>query len=97
MEERHKCKCCGYYTLVGTEEDIAWDICPVCFWENDVFEENPKAYSGANHETLEQGRENYRKYAACDLRSVNSVRLPLPQELPENTSSTKPPCSPISS
>ena len=56
----------------------------IYFWENDVFEENPKAYSGANHETLEQGRENYRKYAACDLRSVKFVRLPLPQELPEN-------------
>lgn len=84
MEERHKCKCCGYYTLVGTEEDILWDICPVCFWENDVFEDNPKAYSGANHKTLEQGRENYKKYSACDLRSIKLVRLPLPQELPKN-------------
>lgn len=84
MEERHKCKCCGFYTLVGTEEDVLWDICPVCFLENDVFEDEPKTYSGANHETLEQGRENYKKYLACDLRSVKLVRLPLPQELSEN-------------
>ena len=44
MKKRHKCKCCGYYTLIGTEEDISWDICPVCFWENDVFEDNPEIY-----------------------------------------------------
>lgn len=84
MEERHKCRCCGYYTLVGTKEDIAWDICPVCFWENDVFEDNEKIYSGANHETLTQGRENYKKFAACDLKCVSFVRCPLPQEMPEN-------------
>lgn len=84
MKKRHKCKCCGYYTLIGTEEDISWDICPVCFWENDVFEDNPEIYSGANHETLAQGRENYKKYLACAPQNVNSVRLPRPQELPEN-------------
>lgn len=88
IEKRHQCKCCGYYTLVGTEEDIMWDICPVCFWENDVFRDNPEIYSGANHETLAQGRENYRKYSACDPRFVDSVRLPLLQELPENDEKT---------
>ena len=55
MKKRHKCKCCGYYTLIGTEEDISWDICPVCFWENDVFEDNPEIYSG------EIGRASYRE------------------------------------
>lgn len=84
MEQRHKCKCCGYYTLVGTMEEIGWDICPVCFWENDVFEEKPEAYSGANHMTLAQGRENYKKYSVCDLKSLPHVRFPLPQEFPEN-------------
>ncbi|MCD7908994.1 MAG: hydrolase [Clostridium sp.] len=84
MEQRHKCKCCGYYTLVGTKAEIDWDICPVCFWENDVFEENPETYSGANHLTLAQGRENYKKFSACDLKSLPHVRLPLAQEFPEN-------------
>ena len=83
-KQRHRCKCCGYYTLVGTVDDIDWDICPVCFWENDVFGENPEAYSGANHMTLAQGRENYKNYSACDPKSLLHVRLPLPQELPEN-------------
>lgn len=84
MKQRHKCVCCGYYTLVGTKEDIAWDICPVCFWENDVSETNLNQYSGANHMTLTQGRENYRKYSACDLASIQNVRLPLVEEMPIN-------------
>ena len=37
---------------------------------------------------LAQGRENYRKYSACDPRFVDSVRLPLLQELPENNEKT---------
>lgn len=84
MKPRHKCNCCGCYTLVGTKEDIAWDICPVCYWENDVSGENPEEYSGANHLTLAEGRANYKEYFACDMKMLPYVRLPLPQELPEN-------------
>ena len=35
--EKYPCPCCGYLTYpVPREEAIAY-ICPVCFWENDVF------------------------------------------------------------
>lgn len=84
MIERHKCNCCGYFTLLGSIEDIAWDICPVCFWENDVSGEYPDRYSGANHMTLGQGRENYRKYAACDPKMVSYVRSPIKWEWPSH-------------
>ena len=37
----YKCLCCGNETLpVPTEEAIAY-ICPVCWWENDVFLKSP--------------------------------------------------------
>lgn len=29
-----KCFCCGYLTL---GERFAYDICPVCFWEDDAY------------------------------------------------------------
>ena len=88
MVKKYPCPCCGFYTYkVPANEDCGF-ICPVCFWENDVFRDNPEIYSGANHETLAQGRENYRKYSACDPRFVDSVRLPLLQELPENNEKT---------
>lgn len=84
MKQRHKCRCCGYYTLVGTIEDIDWDICPVCYWENDVFGPDPDTYSGANHMTLAQGQKNYRELGACDLKMLPHVRPPVAKELPEN-------------
>lgn len=36
-EGKYPCPCCGCITLpVPPSEAIAY-ICPVCFWENDVF------------------------------------------------------------
>lgn len=35
--KREKCPICGYYTF----EDglgLTYDICPVCFWEDDIFD-----------------------------------------------------------
>lgn len=85
MEQRYQCRCCGYFTLVGeTNEDILWDICPVCFWENDIFEDVSDRYSGANHMTLAQGRENYKIYSVCDPKHSSYVRMPQKEELPEN-------------
>jgi hypothetical protein len=30
--KKHKCPCCGYHTLKAKGK---YDICPVCFWEDD--------------------------------------------------------------
>lgn len=79
-KQRHRCPCCGFYTLVGKREDIAWDICPVCFWENDIFSGNPDEYSGANDMTLAKGRENYRRIGACDPKMLAYVRPPKEDE-----------------
>jgi len=32
--KKYKCLCCGYRTL---DERGEYDICPVCFWEDDVY------------------------------------------------------------
>ena len=31
---RYPCPCCGYLTL-GDEHRGGYEICPVCFWEDD--------------------------------------------------------------
>lgn len=80
---RNRCFCCGNYTLIGTKEDIAWDICPVCFWENDTIDDD-NAQSVANHMTLLQGKENYKSFGACDKKMLRYVRKPKRYELPEN-------------
>ncbi len=33
--EKYTCLCCGYKTL--DEKRGSFDICPVCFWEDDMF------------------------------------------------------------
>ena len=64
----YKCLCCGNETLpVPAEEAIAF-ICPVCWWENDVFLKYPNEPSDENHGmTLLEAHENYIKYGICDI------------------------------
>lgn len=79
----HPCPCCGCLTLpVPQEEAIAY-ICPVCYWENDVFLSDDEEPSDENHGmTLLQARENYRAFSACSKRFLTYVRAPKPTELP---------------
>ena len=65
----YKCKCCGHETLpVPPEEAVAY-ICPICWWENDVFTADDDEPSDENHGlTLSEGRKNYKQYGICDPR-----------------------------
>jgi hypothetical protein len=64
------CQCCGAKSI---EEQGSYEICPVCFWEDDgITDENVN--SGANHLTLKEARENYKKYKACSIEFVNYVK-----------------------
>ena len=58
----YKCLCCGLETLpVPPEEAIAF-ICPVCWWENDVFIKSDDELSDENKGiTLNEARANYKK------------------------------------
>jgi len=79
----YPCPCCGYKTFpVPKEEAIAF-ICPVCFWENDVFTQTGDEPSDENHGmTLNQGRKNYQTYRAVREDFIKYVRPPLPSEMP---------------
>lgn len=83
-ERRYPCPCCGQLTFpVPKEEAIAY-ICPVCFWENDVFDPGEDAPSDENRGmTLRQGRENYRKWGAVRPDLVRYARPPRPEERPD--------------
>jgi len=79
----YPCPCCGYKTFpVPKEEAIAF-ICPVCFWENDVFTQSDEEPSDENHGmTLNEGRKNFQKYGAVREDFLQHVRPPLPAEMP---------------
>lgn len=76
------CPCCGYLTF--TAEDAGhYDICDVCFWEDDPIQaEDPDFEGGANVPSLNQARASFAKYGAMERRFTGKVRKPLPGEIP---------------
>ncbi len=77
LASRYKCPCCDYYTYpIPTKEAVGF-ICPVCFWENDVFISSEFETSVCNHGlTILEGRSNYKKYGACEETMLSYVRAP---------------------
>lgn len=57
VESLKECPCCQYKTLT---ERGQYEICPVCFWEDDGSNELTR-YSSPNHMTLNEGREKFIK------------------------------------
>lgn len=77
------CPCCGYRTFSVPREDAIAYICPVCFWENDVFDPGEDQPSDENRGmTLRQGREAFRRLGAVSEEFLQYVREPLPEEIP---------------
>jgi hypothetical protein len=66
------CPCCQYFTLFEFHQ---YQICPVCFWEDDGAV-NAEDYGGPNHMTLGQGRENYHRIGCCQERMLQRCRPP---------------------
>ena len=65
-----QCACCDHFSL----DDGDWEICPVCFWEDDGLGIcKPDEESGANHITLRQARANFAFFGACDRRMLPNV------------------------
>ncbi len=78
---RYRCPCCYYKTL---QIRGSYDICPVCFWEDDGQDDMGADIirGGPNGGlSLAQARQNYRQIGACEERVLELVRPPLPQEL----------------
>lgn len=54
---KYKCPCCGYYTL-NEPPNGTYNICPVCFWEDDIVQlDNPDYANGANKVSLNEARK----------------------------------------
>lgn len=80
VNDRYICPCCGNYTF--TEEPGSFDICPVCYWEDDAVQnDNEDLSGGANKVSLREARENYKKFGACEERFISNVRKPYSEEM----------------
>lgn len=66
------CPCCGYETL---EERGGFDICHICFWEDDPVQADDLDYeTGCNDVSLRQARANYAAMGAVAYRLKQYVR-----------------------
>ena len=82
--EKYPCPCCGYLTYPVPREDAIAYICPVCFWENDVFVTSDDEPSDENHGIpLRTAQENYRSFSACARTMLRYVREPKLEEIPQ--------------
>ncbi|MEU0955590.1 CPCC family cysteine-rich protein [Streptomyces niveus] len=78
----HPCPCCGFLTL---GERSSFEICPVCFWEDDGQDDHDadRVRGGPNGRlSLAEARRNFHAMGACDERCTQFVRAPLPNEHP---------------
>lgn len=59
-----QCPCCDYVSLLVRG---GYDICPICYWEDDGQDvDNLDVVSPGNHNiSLRKARINFTKYGAC--------------------------------
>jgi len=69
FEELVACPCCGYRNLGARGE---YEICRVCFWEDDGTTEAGR-FSGPNHMTLNDARQNFRSIGAVTYDAQRHV------------------------
>lgn len=68
VERLRGCACCGYRTLT----ELGFDVCPVCFWEEDGGRD-PEKVSGPNRMTLTEARRNFGSIGAMSESSLAHV------------------------
>ena len=58
---KYACPCCLYYTF-EEKPSGTYDICPVCYWEDDIVQlADPDFSGGANDVSLNLAKENFKK------------------------------------
>jgi hypothetical protein len=80
MDQRYACPCCAFLTLHQPPPG-SYEICPVCYWEDDALQfAEPDYEGGANQESLNVARANFRMFGASSRKSLSHVRPPRPEE-----------------
>jgi hypothetical protein len=74
------CPCCGRATLTARG---AYQICPVCFWEDDGQDTKDADVmrGGPNQVSLRDGRKNYLRTGSSRDKDLGAVRPPTREEV----------------
>jgi hypothetical protein len=78
-KRKYTCPCCEFKTLDSAPG--LFDICPVCYWEDDNIQRNDPYYKGGpNSISLNEARQNYRNIGAISSEYLTYVRPPSKDE-----------------
>jgi hypothetical protein len=73
---KYTCPCCGYKTFYE-EPNGEYNICTVCYWEDDPFQKaDPTDEGGANQVSLRQAQRNFIEFGACEVEMKHYTRQP---------------------
>lgn len=76
---KYTCPCCGYKTF--SDLPGSYEICLVCFWENDPVQIlNPWYSGGANRLSLAQSQINFQNIGASDENGKIHARGVQPED-----------------
>lgn len=71
--KKYPCPCCGY--KVFEELPGSYEICPICFWQDDLTDlEMLYKSMGPNRVSLYEAQKNYELTGASEPRFINNVR-----------------------
>lgn len=78
---KYACPCCNYLTY-DEEPNGSFEICPVCYWEDDAVQNNNPVYSnGANNISLNDAKKNFKEFGAIKFEYKKNVRKPFRYEI----------------
>lgn len=73
MAAEYPCPCCGH--VIFLEPPGSYDICEICFWEDDIVMLRwPTSGGGANRESLVEAQRNYAEFGASERGRLAHVR-----------------------
>lgn len=77
------CACCGYLTF---SETGIYEICHVCFWEDDPVQLlDPWCVGGANKVSLKQAQENFSRFGVSEQRFKQNVKAVLVEDVKDKS------------
>ncbi len=80
MVKKYPCVCCGFATLAEPPPGT-FEICPVCFWEDDDAQFRDRDFAGgANSISLAEAQVNFAKFGAITEEHRARVRAPTDSE-----------------
>jgi hypothetical protein len=69
---------------LGAPPNNTFDICPVCYWQDDGVQlDDPTYAGGANQLSLEQARQHFAQHGTCEPGVQQHVRPAVADEVPD--------------